>query len=77
MLKLSAWYFWRDGALWLSGELERRVPPLGERRGIIEHAAKTLGYPGGARLFEALRARYHWSGMKADCVEVAQALLPF
>ena len=79
VLRVAQWYYWVDGQLWLEDASHgpRRVPPLGERRQIMVSALEALGYPGGGRLYEALRLRYYWAGMRGDCQEVASAQLPY
>ena len=68
--RVSAWFVWRGASLHVAGKDGRRVPPICERKGLVEEAALQLGLPGGDRLYQLLRTRYYWSGMRRDCVTV-------
>jgi hypothetical protein len=62
--------------LWLKGDLDREVPPIGARAGLIAAAAKQLAYPGGERLYQLLKSCLYWEGLKLDCVKVCSSLEP-
>lgn len=55
---------------------ERQVPPLHLREPLIVDAYRSLGCPGGQRLYELLRQRYYWSGMTRDCIRVCADQVP-
>ena len=63
-----------NGKLWLLGDhtAPRQVPPLRDRKKIMEQTFKELGYPSGQRLYMVLKGTFAWNGMYADCVEVAK-----
>jgi hypothetical protein len=42
----------------------RKVPPLRDRKGIVEEVARSLAYPGGSRLYHLLSSTYYWPGMR-------------
>ena len=42
----------------------------------MEEAHRNLGFPGGAALYEGLRQRVYWSGMRAMCLRVASETEP-
>lgn len=48
----------------------REVPPLWERLDLIRRTYYSLGCPGGERLYQLLRERYYWHGMKRDCLHM-------
>ena len=60
--------------MWLKGDLE--VPRIGSRAGLIAAAAKQLAYPGGEQLYQLLKPRFCWEGLKLDCVKVCSSLEP-
>lgn len=68
IVRQATWLRWERGKLYIVSGQEREVPPMWARRGLVESTAATLGFPGGERLFGMLRARYHWTGMKLDCI---------
>ena len=39
-----------------------------EREEIIRQTLKALGFPHGHQLYEALKPRYFWMGMRKDCI---------
>ena len=49
--RVAHWFKWEEQKLWLKGDLDREVPPIGARAGLIAAAAKQLAYPGGERLY--------------------------
>jgi hypothetical protein len=49
--RVARWFKWEEEKLWLIGDLDREVPPIGARARLIAAAAKQLAYPGGDRLY--------------------------
>ncbi len=48
--------------------MEKRVPAMAERVGLITTAAESLGFPGSDRLAQLLSSRYYWKGLSRDCL---------
>ncbi len=42
----------------------------------MSRAAGELGYPGGERLYQLLKTRFYWQGMRLDCITICQSLHP-
>ena len=64
--------------LWVTGPHKgppRHVPVLKEREPLLDRTLHALGYPGGARLYAAVRAQYYWPGLTHDCHRVAASCL--
>jgi hypothetical protein len=72
--RVASWFKWENSKLWLKGDLDREVPPICSRAHIIATAAQQLAYPGGGRLYQLLKPRFYWEGMKLDCIRVCQSL---
>jgi hypothetical protein len=75
--KVAAWFKWDGQALWLKdATLERRVVPICARAAIVARAARELGYPGGDRLYQLLKLRMYWRGMRLDCLTICRSQHP-
>ena len=64
------------GVLWAhdhTGRPTRRIPPIGERRAIIEESMANLLYPSGERLYQHLREQLFWQGMHTECIKYSAA----
>ena len=64
------------GVLWAhdhTGRPTRRIPPIGERRAIITESMANLLYPSGERLYQHLKERLFWQGMRTECIKYAAA----
>ena len=72
-------HLWWDGArLWFeAGDFEREVPPCWRRQRLIEDTQASLDWPGGRRLHQLLKTRWHWPRMLLECIAVYAAMLPF
>lgn len=57
----------------LAGDHDRRLVPICERAALVSEASRDLGYPGGDRLYQLLKTRYYWKGMRLDCLAVCQS----
>ena len=55
---------------------KREVPPMHEREEIIRQTLKALGFPHGHQLYEALKPRYFWMGMRKDCICISARSKP-
>ena len=55
------------------GYADLTVPPLYDRISIVRHVSGTLAFPDGERLYQLMRTRYFWPGLKRDCVLVARS----
>lgn len=66
-----------DGRLRVRGRhyTELEVPPLYARLEVVRHAAGTLAFPDGDRLYQLLRQRFFWAGLRRDCLLVTQSLV--
>ncbi len=74
--KQASWLRWERGKLYItSGDVREIVPPR-SRRELVETVSASLGYPGGERLHALLKLRYHWPGMRMDCVRWCALQLP-
>ena len=64
--------------LWVinEGGWQRRVPVIYEREPLTREALQNLGYPNGHALYEGLRVRFYWPGMRALCLQLAAEALP-
>lgn len=75
--RVGAWFEWDRPGLYLKGECRRQVPPICTRAKLVATCAAALGYPGGDRLYQALKQRYYWAHMHRDCTQVCSTLPPF
>lgn len=63
--KAAGFVKWDEGRLWLRrGDAQVEVPPMRERARIVEQTALAMALPSGARLYELLRTRYWWRGLR-------------
>lgn len=62
--RAASWLEWDRGELWAIAGLRRLVPPIGIREQLVYDVAQSLGFPGGARVSELVKARYYWANMK-------------
>ena len=46
------------------------------RAGIICYAASSLAFPDPVRIYQLLRSRFFWGGMRADCIHTCSRLFP-
>lgn len=68
------WLRWERGKLWVVDVWgHREVPPLYDREAIVVGNYRSLGCPGGDRLYSLLRTQFYWRGMKEDCVRMCAA----
>ena len=54
---------------------QREIPLVGERVKLMTSAHRDLCYPSGIRLYQHLKMRYYWPGMKRECEETARRAL--
>lgn len=76
VLRAAAWlHMDTKGRLWALDDAggQRRIPPLGERPGLLQEALQNTAFPSGAVLYEHLRPRFYWRGMWGDCAEAAMS----
>lgn len=75
-VRKAANYFSVDDRLrlWVTGPHAgppRHVPLLKERAPLLERTLRALGYPGGARLYAAVRGQYYWPNLSDECHRTA------
>ena len=67
VVRVGRWFAWvRDKLYLVTGEHLREIPMLVERREVVHRAQAQSGFPGGNRLYGALKERYYWAGMAKD-----------
>ena len=61
------------GRLWALNNAggERRIPPLGERPGLLQEVLQNTAFPSGAVLYEHLRPKFYWQGIWGECAKAA------
>jgi hypothetical protein len=74
--RIGQWFEWDPPRLYLKGELRREVPPICQRAELVTKCAVALAYPGGDRLYQALKQRYYWAHMHRDCCIACSSLPP-
>jgi hypothetical protein len=60
----------------VSGGGPRLIPPIYQRKDIIEEASQQTNMANGNALYEILRMHYYWNNMLADCLAIAASKLP-
>ena len=74
--RVSKWFEWDHPRLYLQGNPRREVPPICTRAHLVAKCAVALAYPGGDRLYQALKQRYYWAHMHRDCNRICSTLAP-
>ena len=52
-----------------------RVPPMRERRRLVQRIHEETGLGGGERLYQFMKCKYYWAGMRSLCLEIANTNL--
>ena len=77
VVRVSRWFAWLQNKLYVvNGEALQEIPRLYKRRRLVLQAQLQSGFPGGNRLYGALKEKFYWSGMAQDVLAWCTESLP-